>query len=357
VDLSAFYPYPARVDGGLPAAYWFCPFIVAAIVALFAWSLRRARVLAFGIAFFTLNLVFVLQLVPVGGAIIADRYSYVASIGLFVPLAAAAPWALERRREWGIGVLVALGLYIAMLGVATHRRTAVWQDSLTLWNDVIARHDDIAIAHLNRALARYERGDLAGAERDLSETIRISPEYGRGWAHRGVIRHQLGRTEAGLRDMTRALTFEPSAENHTNRGSLRLASGNAAGAIADFDRALALQPGHVMAYNNRGHARAAAGDPQRALADFQIASQLAPRLITAQVGAGNALLALGDPAGAERDFQTALELDPSYGPARLGRGLARAALGKRGEACEDLRVAAHGNVDGAARSLAEHCER
>jgi tetratricopeptide (TPR) repeat protein len=355
LNLSAFYPYPERIEGSLPALYWLAPLGVAGVAGLFAWSVRHARVLAFGIAFFTANVVFVLQLVPVGGAIIADRYSYVASIGLFVPLAAGAIALYERRQPLGVAALVALAIYSAALAVATHRRTGVWHDSLTLWDDVITKHRGIDIAHLNRALARYGAGDLRGAEDDLSEAIRISPEYGRAWAHRGVVRHQLGDTQAGLGDLTRALVFEPSAENHSNRGSLRLAAGNNAGAIADFDRALAMRPGYVMAWNNRGHARAAAGDPKRALADFQQAAALAPGLISAWLGSGEAQLALGDPAGAERSFDMALRLDPGSGPGHLGRGLSRVGLGNRGPACEDLYEAVRSRTEGAAAAASEHC--
>jgi len=357
LNLSAFYPYPERVEGALPVAYWLAPLGVAAVAGIFAWSVGRARVLAFGIAFFTANLVFVLQLVPVGGAIMADRYSYVASIGFFVPLAAGALALYERRRPLGLAALVALALYSAALAAATHQRAGVWHDSLTLWDDVIAQHRGIEIAHLNRALARYSAGDLEGAEADLSEAIRIAPEYGRAWAHRGVIRHQLGDTPAGLRDLTRALVFEPSAENHSNRGSLRLSAGNTAGAIADFDRALALHPGYGMAWNNRGHARAAAGDPERALADFEQAAALAPGLIAAHLGAGEARLALGDSAGAEQSFDVALRLDPTSGPGHLGRGLARTGLGKRGPGCEDLYEAARSGTEGAAAAVSEHCGR
>lgn len=356
LDLSAFYPYPTRIDGGLPASFWLYPLLVCAIAALFVWALTHARVLAFGIGFFTLNVLFVLQLVPVGGAIMADRYSYVASIGLCVPVAAVAMRAFEQRRALGAGLLLALGLYLAFLGWTTYQRTAVWHDSLSLWDDVIAQHTGIDIAHLNRGLARYEGGDLEGAELDFSEAIAISPEYGRAWAHRGVIRHQLGQTDAGLRDLTRALVFEPSAETYSNRGSLRLEAGNAVGAIADFDRAIALQPGHVMAYNNRGYARAAAGDPLRALADFRIALSMAPGLAAAQLGAGEAQLALGDASSAERHFEAALILLSDPGPAHFGRGRARMALGKRAAGCEDLREAARSTIDGAAAAVVEQCE-
>jgi protein O-mannosyl-transferase len=82
VQLSCFYPYPPKTDNILPAYYYL--YIVGALAVLFGlWLLRRNKVVMFGAMFFLINIVLLLQFIPVGGAILADRYSYLPYIGLF----------------------------------------------------------------------------------------------------------------------------------------------------------------------------------------------------------------------------------------------------------------------------------
>src|SRR4051794_10155391 len=75
----------------------------------------------------------------------------------------------------------------------------------------------------------------------------------------------------------------PHAEGHpdspaawNNRGASRLALGDAAGALADFDRAIAVRPDYAEAYNNRGFVRHALGDYPGARADFDRAVAVRP---------------------------------------------------------------------------------
>ncbi|HTA26494.1 MAG TPA: hypothetical protein VK809_01805, partial [Bacteroidia bacterium] len=90
--LSTFYPYPYRyIDGSLPWIYYAAPFIAIGLIAVpvyFAWRLNKTylRVIAFGYGFFIANIIFVLQFISCGAAIMADRYSYVSYFGLLFML-------------------------------------------------------------------------------------------------------------------------------------------------------------------------------------------------------------------------------------------------------------------------------
>src|SRR5262249_20879014 len=122
VGLSALYPYPSGGLSSLPAAYYVSPLVVA-ILAWLCWrARRRAPLVTFGGAFFLLTVVLVLQLLPVGRAIIADRYTYVPYIGVGLALGACLPLLGGRspqRLALLVGVLVAFG---AMLFVTARVR-------------------------------------------------------------------------------------------------------------------------------------------------------------------------------------------------------------------------------------------
>ena len=81
--LSCFYPYPPKVNGALPAIYYLYIIPVAVIVFLSLKFLKKYRFAVFGLLFFVVNIALLLQFIQVGGAVFAERYSYVAYIGLF----------------------------------------------------------------------------------------------------------------------------------------------------------------------------------------------------------------------------------------------------------------------------------
>jgi tetratricopeptide (TPR) repeat protein len=352
-QLSAFYPYPDA--GSLPTLFYAAWLGLAGVAALWWTSVRRWPVFAFGLAFYTLNIVFVLQLVPVGGAIIADRYSYVPSIGLFLAWAWLALELVARWPRARTGVAVLVLVWLAALGISTAGRTEVWHDSSSLWNDTLARYPDIPEARLNRALARHETGDAVGALDDLSAAVLLAPEYAQAWGHRGVIRHQLGDNDAALQDLDRAVRLRPTAELLTNRAAVRLAVGNAPGAIMDLNGALEQNPGMLIAWSNRGRARTALGQHAAALQDFEIALQLAPDYLPAIYGRALARRGLGQPERALEDLDRLADVAPSDATVRLTRGETLLDLGRRQAGCSELRGAADLGAQEAEPLLEQYC--
>jgi tetratricopeptide (TPR) repeat protein len=128
------------------------------------------------------------------------------------------------------------------------------------------------------------------------------------------------------------------SEAYNNRGAARHARGDLDGALADFDRALALNPRYPEAYNNRGAARHARGDLDGALADFDRALALVPRRDAATIYHNRGAARRGDFDGAIADFSRALEIDPALCTGYLSRANAR--FHKRDRGCrEDYRAA------------------
>jgi hypothetical protein len=83
LGLSPFYPFPA-INKSLPFEYYLGPVFFIALVILFFYGMKKNRIVAFGISFYLVNLLLVVQFMPVGSAIIADRYTYIPYIGLFL---------------------------------------------------------------------------------------------------------------------------------------------------------------------------------------------------------------------------------------------------------------------------------
>lgn len=165
--LSTFYPYPYRyISGYLPAIYYAAPFLSLAIIVLplyFTYKYRRSAfpVVAFGILFFVVNVMFVLQFISVGAAIMADRYSYVAYIGLFFLLAWLAEEFVRKRQSVKAATVTILLLISSWLAYTCYERTFVWHDAETLLSDAIEKYPYRALLSY-KWLGNYyfEKGDL-----------------------------------------------------------------------------------------------------------------------------------------------------------------------------------------------------
>ena len=149
-----------------------------------------------------------------------------------------------------------------------------------------------------RASERYARGDFDGAIADFTRVIEMTS---RPWVKEDPRRNNWAPAaeQVGAAEGDRAMVLDPRAATaYVNRGIVRLARGDADGAVSDFDRALVIAPGFVSAYYGRGTAWIYKGDAGRAFADFDKSLRLDPRFVEGYTGRGNARLDAGDRAGA-----------------------------------------------------------
>ncbi len=160
------------------------------------------------------------------------------------------------------------------------------------------------------------------------------------YSNRGNARSVQGDRAGALADYNEAIRLDPrNALAYNNRGKLRSDQGDAAGAIADYNEVIRLDPRYVFAYNNRGNARRAMGDLAGALADYNQAIRLDPRYAHAYNGRGNARSDQGDPVGAMADYNEAIRIDPREAEAYNGRGNLRRAEGDLAAARADYDAA------------------
>jgi tetratricopeptide (TPR) repeat protein len=282
VRLSAIYPYPSLAPGAIGPEYYVM--LAAAVIGIPAllWVFRNNRVVLFGFAFYLVNVLLVLQFFSIGGAVMADRYTYVAYIGLFIALA----WWLDEPRErfphgpWVrpalAGVLV---LLVAFSAFASWKRADVWQNAETLWNDTIGKYPGrIADAYNNRGFYYYnetKRYDAALA--DFDQAIALNPNVAKVWLNKGNVLAAMGRNGASLAAFDRAIALGPNlADAWNNRGALKLQMRDNAGAIADCSRALELDRSHRDAYANRSLAYIQLGQFDKAIPDSRRAVELQP---------------------------------------------------------------------------------
>jgi tetratricopeptide (TPR) repeat protein len=283
--LSPWYSHPALE--GAPLAWWTiagAAFVLAAASVLAVRSAARRPHLAIGWLWYVVTLVPVIGLVQVGSQAMADRYTYVPLIGVFIALAwegARLPaWRSPRARR-AAAVLSAAAL--AVLGVLTWRQAGVWHDSMTFWTSTIRVNPRAAIGYL--AL-----GGMFAAERRPDDAIaaylralKLRPDYVNAHTEVGNLLAQRGRLAAAAAHYRKAIgRRREAAVDHSNLANVLLNQGRPAQARRHLEIALALRPDFAEAHNNLGIVLAGEGQLDDAIEQFRAALRAKPDFAAAR---------------------------------------------------------------------------
>jgi len=168
-NLAVFYPIPLAIPIWQVAG---AAALLAALTALAVWKARRAPWLLVGWLWFLGTLVPVIGLVQVGRQAMADRYTYIPSIGLFM----AIVWGIAGlARERRMILAVASAAVIALLAVGTWTQTGYWRDSVTLYRHALAVTRGNYVAHVGLAKALVAKRDWEGAEEQYRAALALRP--------------------------------------------------------------------------------------------------------------------------------------------------------------------------------------
>lgn len=247
VRQSAFYPWP---EGGLPATAWLAVAGMLLVLAVTAALLRRRHAAGLGLAIYALTVAPMLQLLPIGSFLLAERFTYLPGVGVMLAAGAGFAELRGRRPRWSRGLAVGGVLLVLGSTAVLVPRLGVWRDSVTLWNDVLARYPDAWLALNNRGIALAEAGDAEAAVRDFDDALRLNPTYVDALVNRGAAKLQAGRLEAALADLVRAARMQPGhpqvggllTEARYRRALRSLEAGDREAAVRDLELVLRADP-------------------------------------------------------------------------------------------------------------------
>ena len=377
VKLSAYYPYPVKIDGLLPLWLYLTPLVIAPFILLVYKLQNYRRELIFGSLFFLINIILVLKIVPMGGEIVCDRYAYLPYIGFFLIIGWAYCWITDRFHSSSGRIKYVLVIAVAVFGMAfsaiSYERSKVWKDSLTLYNDVLEKYPLVHVVYNNRGNYKSEQKDYSGAIDDYNKAILLYPRDASVYYNRGTAKSELGKDYAGaVEDYNKAIELNPGyALAYYNRGKAKSELGkDYAGAMEDYNKAIELNPGYALAYNNRGLVKftwrkdyagamedynksielnptylpsflnrallkAERGNTEGAFADYDRVLEMDPRNFRAYYERGNIKIARKDFEGASGDYSRAIALNPYFAEAYLNRGNVRVIQERYGESVAD----------------------
>ncbi len=283
--LSAFHPFPATQSLGLPIML--SPVFSVALL-VFMWFKRKNKLIIFSILFFIINLILVLQIISIGGTLLAERYTYVPYIGLTFLIGMLLDkysGSVSKYIVWGIPAAV-----LAVFAVITFQRTKVWKDSDTLWTDVIKHFPKTSVPRNNRAnyLIRLSSSVsdqakqnelLQRALEDCNVTLKTGFNHARAYENRQNIYLRLNKDTLALRDAGALIRLEPRNRlGYYTKGAVYMRFNMPDSAIAFFNKCLEIDPNTDFALNNRGSLLFNHYKKYReAMADFTKAIQINPQ--------------------------------------------------------------------------------
>ena len=284
VKLAALYTMPPQSDVLMNTVLLTAPLIVAGAAAVLFFLHSNSKQVMFGSLFFLITLLPVLQIVPVGPAIVADRYTYIPMIGICFLIA----WMVARIVNGRLGSNAARKVVYAVVvvlifasGILTFQRCKVWNNDMTLWNDSIEKYPG-SLAYNNRGAAYGDRGKMDQAIADFNSAIEQDPKFAKPYNNRGLANMTLGNANGALADFSMAIALDgKNYDAFNNRGILYVYSNELDKAVADFSTALVIKADYARAYTNRGIAYQKKGFQDLAVRDFEKAIALNPDDITA----------------------------------------------------------------------------
>jgi tetratricopeptide (TPR) repeat protein len=237
-DLAAFYPNAGAVGVALPM-------ISAAVlcaVTIAAWKQRALRPwLSVGWLWFVGTLIPVIGIVQVGDQALADRYTYIPSIGLCIAVVWCGAEFARRARPPRVAIGAAIAA-LALCGVATARQVALWRNSTTLFAHAVAVTSDNALAHQVLGGSLLADGHVDEAIEHLEIALKLSPDFPDAHANLGSALGIKQRYEEAIAHFRAALRTQDTPIVHYNLGTALVRSGHGDEAIHEFETALALEP-------------------------------------------------------------------------------------------------------------------
>lgn len=306
--LAVIYPMPHAIP---PAAYTGCTLLLMLITAAVWLARRESPFLPVGWFWFLGTLVPVIGLVKVGDAAMADRYTYIPSIGIFMAVAFGAQ-RLSNHLSLPRNLLPALALIVAAaLMVMTERQLRFWRSDAVLFGHAVRVTANNVDAMLNYGVALENEGKPVDAMAQYRRAEQLAPSSWLARVDLADLLYFTGQTNAALEQYQQAVNLQPdSATLHERLGGVLADLDELSAATNQFLRAINLAPSDSAAYSHLAMALARQNDWAGATNQFAEAVRLAPGDPSPLVDWAKALLLDGRDAQALNKLREALLVDP-----------------------------------------------
>jgi len=347
--MSPLYPYPNYFP------WYFYPSILIAPIVLYVLYqsyLKEKKALFFGLSFFIVNIIFLLQILGAGQGYLADRFTYIAYFGFFfVAGYYLDEWLSSRPEKSGLVYGIA-GTYLAVFALITFQQNKIWENSATLWTHVLKYYKNTTLPYGNRANYYRDNKMYKEALDDYNATIKMKDAQPQAYNSRARLYFDLAKGRdtllMALKDYNKAIEYDKTdGEFRVNRGATYARLGDIQNALADFTEGLKLKPDHAVGYMNRSIMYHNLGKIDLALKDIESYLNLVPYNGDLWYEKGRALRMLNRPQEAIVAYTEAMKhQSKNMGLFYYERSRTYFSVNKTNEAKADLQQAINLNFNG-----------
>jgi tetratricopeptide (TPR) repeat protein len=282
LNLIPYYSYPRDVSIVSPV-YLSAVVLVIGLTAGCVVMIKKQKLWLTAWGYYVVTLLPVLGIIQVGGQSMADRYTYLPSLGPFIIIGVFAAWILgyvSSLKKWGLRIKVFSAIaavsLLVLMSYKTLMQIGIWENSIVFWNYVIEKDpNSFSEAYDNRGQALEKTGQIDRAIADYDKAIALAPSDYEVYDIRGQAFHKMGQLERAIADYSSAIALNPSDSGaYNNRGLAFDKMGQLNRAIMDYDSAIALNPSDAHVFINRGFAYFKAGQVEFSIADMKKACDL-----------------------------------------------------------------------------------
>jgi Tfp pilus assembly protein PilF len=273
--LSVFYPYPPELP-----PWWHVAGIGTALIGITIAAVRAAAsrpYLLVGWLWYVITLLPVTGLLQAGDQLIADRFTYVPLVGLFIIVAWSGADVLAYQPRLRIAAWATALVTVLACAVTARQQVQYWQNSETLWRRALAVTTGNHRAHAALGEVFERQGKIDDAISEYREALRLVPDQAEWRNNLGLLYAAQGKVAEAMGQFAIATRVRPSfADAHVNLGAMHARAGQSAEAIAAYTEAVRLEPGNALAHGNLALALANAGRLAEAMHECAEALRLEP---------------------------------------------------------------------------------
>lgn len=334
MDLAAIYPHPGQnINLAIGASAGL--FLLLTTLAFLALA-KHLPYLLMGWLWFLGTLIPVIGIVQVGSQAMADRYTYIPHIGLFVALVWTAAAILRGRRRL---MRLCTAAIVAALAAATFHQTAYWRNGESLFRHTVAVTGPNPLARLNLGSANLRAGRIPEALAEFDEAVQLDPDLAMAHYNRGVALNILWRLDEARAAFETSIALDADADAYNNLGLVLMKLEQPGPAREAFESAIAMEPDRLDALLNLGSAYARTGAAGQAEEAYHKVLSLDPQSVQARINLGNLFAQTNRIDDARRLLEEAVALDSGSHLAHYNLAVVLEHLGLHTEAQMHLDIA------------------
>jgi tetratricopeptide (TPR) repeat protein len=275
LNLAVFYPYPDTLS---PYIVILSCILLLMVTVLVLFNAIRLPYLAVGWFWYLGTLIPVIGILQVGSQSMADRYTYIPLVGIFIMIVWGFQEALHRHSRGKTIFCVASVSVCTLLMYVSWIQTSFWKDSETLFTHAINVTSRNELAYYNLGKAFEDKGDKDGAIGNYEKALQIEPNDPDSHSSLATLLGEKGLFREATTHFNTALRINPrSIETMVNLANVLLRTGNTDSAIFYYKNALRMDPWNAEIYNNLGTAYVYGGELKTGAELFQKALRIRPK--------------------------------------------------------------------------------